>query len=71
MSIGIAQYMKNAVLTQDIYCVVVDAVFMARHVPFDIAIGCISRLLDSVFFIMADDYRNSLLITTHGEELLL
>jgi hypothetical protein len=32
---------------------------MARHVPFDIAIGCISRLLDSVFFIMAADYRNT------------
>jgi hypothetical protein len=32
---------------------------MARHVPFDIVIGCISRLLDSVFFVIETDYRKT------------
>jgi len=50
-------YAKYCVFTHDIYCVV--AVFMGRHVPFDIVISCISRLLDSVFFIIETDYRNT------------
>jgi hypothetical protein len=42
---------------------------MARHVHFDIVIGCISRLLDSVFFIIETDYR--IFITTRVKELPL
>jgi hypothetical protein len=52
-------YAKYCIFTQGIYCVVVVSVFMARPVPFDIVIGYISRLLDSVFFIIETDYRNT------------
>jgi hypothetical protein len=50
-------YAKYCVFTHDIYCVV--AVFMGRHVPFYIVISCISPLLDSVFFTIEPDYRNT------------
>jgi hypothetical protein len=50
-------YAKYCIFTHYIYCVA--AVSMTRHVPFDIVIGCISRLLDSVFFIIETDYRNT------------
>jgi len=50
-------YAKYCIFTHDVYCVV--TVSMARHVPFNIVIGCISRLLDSVFFIIETDYRNT------------
>jgi hypothetical protein len=41
---------KYCIFTHDIYSVF--ALFMARHVAFHIFIGCISRLLDSVFFMI-------------------